>query len=184
MNLDFFCSTGEFSFLILWFQRQVLQTETDKEKVETDILRHAEKTNMLQVQVDNAQKDKENLQNEMEILLDRINKLSELVDKSRVNICRTEVCRECISLNCYYTILLYPFVNILVVCRRHSPGVKIHRIPSLFSVVALVNGNTEYSRDMHVLSLSFCIFPHTTTTYNAASPPHPSYLTHPSTTTI
>ena len=75
--------------LILWFQRQVLQAETDKEKVETEILRHAEKTNMLQVQVDNAQKDKENLQNEMEILLDRINKLSELVDKSRVNICRT-----------------------------------------------------------------------------------------------
>ena len=92
--------------LILWFQRQVLQAETDKEKVETEILRHAEKTNMLQVQVDNAQKDKENLQNEMEILLDRINKLSELVDKSRVNICRTAkfVERECISLlSCYHT---------------------------------------------------------------------------------
>ena len=99
--------------LILWFQRQVLQAETDKEKVETEILRHAEKTNMLQVQVDSAQKDKENLQNEMEILLDRINKLSEMVDKSRVNIPR-EVCRECIYLNCPTALYLYPFVNTLV----------------------------------------------------------------------
>ena len=117
LNLpEFLCYIGEFSFLILWFQRQVLQTETDKEKVETDILRHAEKTNMLQVQVDNAQKDKENLQNEMEILLDRINKLSELVDKSRVNICRTEVCRECISLNYCPAI---PFTILLPIICKH-----------------------------------------------------------------
>ena len=118
LNLpEVLCYIGEFSFLILWFQRQVLQTETDKEKVETDILRHAEKTNMLQVQVDNAQKDKENLQNEMEILLDRINKLSELVDKSRVNICRTEVCRECISLNYCPAI---PFTILLPICKHIS----------------------------------------------------------------
>ena len=111
--------------LILWFQRQVLQAETDKEKVETEILRHAEKTNMLQVQVDNAQKDKENLQNEMEILLDRINKLSELVDKSRVNICRTAkfVERECISLlSCYHTVPICKHISSLVT----SSSVKIH----------------------------------------------------------
>ena len=68
------------------FQRQVLQAETDKEKVETDILKQQEKMEMLQVQINNAQKDKDNLQSEMECLLDRINKLSEMVDKSRVKI--------------------------------------------------------------------------------------------------
>ena len=105
-----------------------MQAETDKEKVETEILRHAEKTNMLQVQVDNAQKDKENLQNEMEILLDRINKLSELVDKSRVNICRTAkfVERECISLlSCYHILATVPIckhISSLVT----SSSVKIH----------------------------------------------------------
>lgn len=66
------------------FQRQVLQTETDKEKVETDILKQQEKMEMLQVQINSAQKDKDNLQSEMELLLDRINKLSDMLDKSRV----------------------------------------------------------------------------------------------------
>ena len=90
----------------MWFQRQVLQAETDKEKAETEILKQQEKQSMLQEQINNAQKEKENFQSEMEILLDRINKLSELVDKSRVNICRTAkfVERECISLlSCYHT---------------------------------------------------------------------------------
>ena len=66
------------------FQRQVLQVETDKEKVETQILKQQEQMEMLQVQLNNAGNDKDNLQQEMEILLDRINKLSEMVDKSRV----------------------------------------------------------------------------------------------------
>ena len=102
---------GYFSFLILWLQRQVLQAETDKEKVETEILRHAEKTEMLQVQVNNAQKDKENLQSEMELLLDRINKLSEMVDKSRVNICRMKFVE---SLNAYL-----PFKLTVLLCLLH-----------------------------------------------------------------
>ena len=58
--------------------------ETDKEKVETEILKQQERMEMLQTQLNNAGKDKENLQSEMEILLDRTNKLSEMVDKSRV----------------------------------------------------------------------------------------------------
>lgn len=39
---------------------------------------------MMQVQVEKAQKDRQNLQSEMEILLDRINKLSDMLDKARV----------------------------------------------------------------------------------------------------
>ena len=58
--------------------------ETDKEKVETEILKYQERMENLQTQLNNAGKDKENLQSEMEILLDRTNKLSEMVDKSRV----------------------------------------------------------------------------------------------------
>ena len=54
---------------------------------ETEILKQQEKQSMLQEQINNAQKEKENFQSEMEILLDRINKLSELVDKSRVKLC-------------------------------------------------------------------------------------------------
>ncbi len=65
-------------------QRTLLQTETEKEKAETEILKQQEKFEMVNREVSNAQKDKENLQSEMEILLDRINKLSELVDKQRV----------------------------------------------------------------------------------------------------
>ena len=48
------------------------------------ILKQQEKQSMLQEQINNAQKEKENFQSEMELLLDRINKLSEMVDKSRV----------------------------------------------------------------------------------------------------
>lgn len=58
--------------------------ETDKEKLETDYLKQQEKAELMQVQVEKAQKDRQNLQSEMEILLDRINKLSEMLDKARV----------------------------------------------------------------------------------------------------
>lgn len=61
-----------------------MQAETDKEKAETEILKMQERHGMLQNQLENAGKEKDNLQSEMEILLDRINKLSEMVDKSRV----------------------------------------------------------------------------------------------------
>lgn len=62
-----------------------MQAETDKEKAETEILKQQEKMETIHVQINNAQKDKENLQSEMELLLDRINKLDIMVDKSRVN---------------------------------------------------------------------------------------------------
>ena len=49
---------------------------------------------MLEAQVQRAQSDRENLQSEMEILLDRINKLSELLDKARVGQKDTVFCRQ------------------------------------------------------------------------------------------
>lgn len=61
-----------------------MRTQTDKDKVETDLLKQQERSNMLEAQVAKSQKDRENLQSEMEMLLDRINKLSEMLDKSRV----------------------------------------------------------------------------------------------------
>lgn len=68
------------------FQRSLVTVETDKEKLETDMLKQQEKVEMMQVQVEKAQKDRQNLQAEMEILLDRINKLSDMLDKSRVGL--------------------------------------------------------------------------------------------------
>ena len=65
-------------------QRALVTTQTDKDKVETELLKQQEKVNILETQVVKSQKDRENLQTEMEMLLDRINKLSELLDKSRV----------------------------------------------------------------------------------------------------
>ena len=49
------------------------------------MMKQKEKVGMVEAQVTRAQKDRENLQSEMEILLDRINKLSELLDKARVS---------------------------------------------------------------------------------------------------
>ena len=66
-------------------QRSLVAVETDKEKLETDLLKQQEKSDMLQTQVEKSQKDRQNLQAEMEILLDRINKLSDMLDKARVS---------------------------------------------------------------------------------------------------
>ncbi len=63
----------------------MVRAETDKDKVETDLLKQTEKVNMMEIQVQKAGKDRENLEGEMNLLLDRINKLSELLDKSRVS---------------------------------------------------------------------------------------------------
>ena len=65
-------------------QSALVRAQTDKDKMETDLMKQQEKVNILETQVQKAQKDRENLQSEMEMLLDRINKLSELLDKARV----------------------------------------------------------------------------------------------------
>ena len=70
-------------------QNALIRAQSDKDKVETDLLKQQEKVNILESQANRATKDRENLQNEMEMPLDRINKLSEMLDKSRVN---TQTC--------------------------------------------------------------------------------------------
>ena len=67
-------------------QRALVTTQTDKDKVETELLKQQEKVNILETQVVKCQKDRENLEHEMEMLLDRIKKLSELLDKAKVGI--------------------------------------------------------------------------------------------------
>ena len=65
-------------------QRALVTTQSDKDKVETELLKQQEKVNILETQVVKSQKDRENLEHEMEMLLDRIKKLSELLDKAKV----------------------------------------------------------------------------------------------------
>ncbi len=65
-------------------QNALIRLQSEKDKVETDLLKQQERGNILEAQVQKTQKDRENLQAEMEMLLDRINKLSELLDKARV----------------------------------------------------------------------------------------------------
>ncbi len=67
-------------------QTALMRTQSEKDKVETELLKQQEKNTILDAQAQKAHKDRENLQAEMEMLLDRINKLSELLDKSRVRI--------------------------------------------------------------------------------------------------
>ena len=67
------------------FQASLLRAEDERDKLESELLKQKEKVGMVEAQVTRAQKDRENLQSEMEILLDRINKLSELLDKARVS---------------------------------------------------------------------------------------------------
>lgn len=62
----------------------MVRAQNDKDKLETDLLKQQEKASLMETQAQKAQKDRENLQSEMEILLDRINKLSDLLDKARV----------------------------------------------------------------------------------------------------
>ena len=66
------------------FQNALIRAEEERDKNDMEIIKQREKTALLEGQVQKAQSDRENLQSEMEILLDRINKLSELLDKARV----------------------------------------------------------------------------------------------------
>ena len=66
------------------FQSALIRAEEERDKNDMEIIKQREKTALLEAQIQKAQSDRENLQSEMEILLDRINKLSELLDKARV----------------------------------------------------------------------------------------------------
>ena len=65
-------------------QTQIIRVEEEKEKVEAEMMRQARDLEMLQNTIQKSQRERENMQSEMEILLDRINKMSDMLDKSRV----------------------------------------------------------------------------------------------------
>ena len=47
-------------------------------------MRQARDLEMLQNTIQKSQRERENMQSEMEVLLDRINKMSDMLDKARV----------------------------------------------------------------------------------------------------
>ena len=65
-------------------QTQIIRTEEEKEKVEAELMRQARDLEMLQNTIQKSQRERENMQTEMEVLLDRINKMSDMLDKARV----------------------------------------------------------------------------------------------------
>ena len=76
------------------FQTALIRAEEERDKNDMEIIKQREKTALLEAQIQKAQSDRENLQSEMEILLDRINKLSELLDKARVGQNDKVFCRQ------------------------------------------------------------------------------------------
>ena len=65
-------------------QSNMIRLEEDKDKVEQEVMRLTRELELLQATVSKSQRDRENMQSEMDTLLDRINKLSDMLDKSRV----------------------------------------------------------------------------------------------------
>ena len=68
----------------LSLQTQIIRVEEDKEKMESEMMRQARDLEMLQNTIQKSQRERENMQSEMDVLLDRINKMSDMLDKSRV----------------------------------------------------------------------------------------------------
>ena len=73
-SLSFFCP----------LQTQIIRVEEEKEKTEAEMMRQGRDLEMLQNTIQKSQRERENMQSEMEVLLDRINKMSDMLDKSRV----------------------------------------------------------------------------------------------------
>ena len=65
-------------------QTQIIRVEEDKEKMESEMMRQSRDLEMLQNTIQKSQRERENMQSEMEVLLDRINKMSDMLDKARV----------------------------------------------------------------------------------------------------
>ena len=71
--------------MVAWLvQTQLIRVEEDKEKVEQEMMRQGRDLEMLQNTIQKSQRERENMQSEMDVLLDRINKMSDMLDKSRV----------------------------------------------------------------------------------------------------
>ena len=67
-------------------QSQLIRAEEDKEKGDGELIRQNRDLEMLQHAVDKSTRERENMQQEMDMLLDRINKMSDMLDKSRVSV--------------------------------------------------------------------------------------------------
>ena len=65
-------------------QTQLIRVEADKETTEQEMMRQGRDLEMLQNTIQKSQRERENMQSEMDVLLDRINKMSDMLDKSRV----------------------------------------------------------------------------------------------------
>ena len=65
-------------------QNQIIRVEEEKEKGEGELVRQGRDLELLQHAVDKNARERENMQGEMDMLLDRINKMSDMLDKSRV----------------------------------------------------------------------------------------------------
>ena len=63
----------------------MIRVEEDKEKGDGELIRQNRDLEMLQHAVDKSTRERENMQQEMDMLLDRINKMSDMLDKSRVS---------------------------------------------------------------------------------------------------
>ena len=71
--------------MVVWLvQTQLIRVEEDKEKTEQEMMRQGRDLEMLQNTIQKSQRERENMQSEMDVLLDRINKMSDMLDKSRV----------------------------------------------------------------------------------------------------
>ena len=70
-------------------QTQIIRVEEDKEKMESEMMRQSRDLEMLQNTIQKSQRERENMQSEMDVLLDRINKMSDMLDKSRVGSTRS-----------------------------------------------------------------------------------------------
>ena len=70
--------------VVLSPQTQIIRVEEDKEKMESEMMRQSRDLEMLQNTIQKSQRERENMQSEMDVLLDRINKMSDMLDKSRV----------------------------------------------------------------------------------------------------
>ena len=84
IGLQLICKNKMVAIPVCIFQAALIRAEEERDKNDMEIIKQREKTALLEAQIQKAQSDRENLQSEMEILLDRINKLSELLDKARV----------------------------------------------------------------------------------------------------
>ena len=75
--------------MVAWvLQTQLIRVEEDKEKTDQEMMRQGRDLEMLQNTIQKSQRERENMQSEMDVLLDRINKMSDMLDKSRVGMSR------------------------------------------------------------------------------------------------